>query len=161
MTESPTHAPQSMRECLRLWLDALNREHGSRLEMDGDGSCVLATGERTPCVVRASDEYATLYFTAAVGRLADPQDARALRAALAWNRQGPGTMGPALALDTATDEWLLSQAWTPFAAGLDAFSLMLGHFMETADRLREAFGGAPVEVAPDPSGGPSPFMLRA
>lgn len=160
MSDLQEPGPRTMRDCLRVWLDVLNRDQGSRLQMDGEGLCAFHTGEGTPCLIEASDEYASLTFTAAVGVLTPGHEAEAMRKALVWNHQGPGRLGAALALHAESGRVLLSQAWPVLAADLNGFSLILGSFMETADQLRAEFGGGGVG-APVSTGLPPPAMLRA
>jgi len=161
MVDSPHESPQSMRDCLRVWLDALNREQGSRFELDGAGRCAFASGEGTPCVIEASDEFASLVLTAAVGELAPGREAELMRQALAWNHQGPGRLGAALALNSASGRLLLSQAWPVLAADLNGFALILGTFIDTADHLRAEFGGAALATLGAGDFMPPPSMLRA
>lgn len=161
MVDSPLEGPQSMRECLRVWLDALNREQGSRFDVDGEGRCAFASGEGTACLIEASDEFASLVLSAAICELAPEREADLMRKALAWNHQGPGRLGAALALNPASGRLLLSQAWPVLAADLNGFALILGTFIDTADRLRAEFGGG--TLAPLRAGDflPPPSMMRA
>lgn len=160
MSDLQEPGPRTMRDCLRVWLDVLNRDQGSRLQMDGEGLCAFHTGEGTPCLIEASDEYASLIFTAAVGVLSPGHEAEAMRKALVWNHQGPGRLGAALALHAESGRVLLSQAWPVLGADLNGFSMILGTFMDTADQLRAEFGGGGVG-APVSTGLPPPAMLRA
>lgn len=162
MNDTPDESPTSMRQCLRLWLEALNRDQGSRFDVDADGRCAFQTGEHTPCLVEGTDETATIHLTAAVGQLPADADAALLRQLLAMNHPGFGPMGGTLALNPANGWLLLTQTWPVFAADLHAFVVVLGSFMEAADRLRaELAERAPLAVAGAGDAPAGAFMVRA